>query len=368
MPGSVVQPVPVPAAKVEAEEKPKEEEDSNAEVFIAFARIFSGTLRPDSIIHVFSPKYDPLDTHCSKYVTTVPANQIKLFLMMGREIEPVDSVPAGNVFGIAGLEKHIMAAATLSSLPQCTPFRPMAFQSSPIVRVAVEPKNILKLKELVRGLKLLQQADPNVEVLVQESGEHVIVTAGELHLERCIRDLHDRFAPGVDLKVSAPIVSFRESLAPFGTMPSVHSMAHAPAPSTINSNASSSTNNNDEAAETEETEQKPKQHEFSVTASTANKLVSFTMRASALLNSLQFIFHCLKLNCLFVTVPLSSAAIALIDKNATLLKRLRTQQQHDPESGSFLQQFLAALTATPVSHGGALFRDLTVDRFFYFCL
>lgn len=39
------------------------------------------------------------------------------------------------------------------------------------------------LPKLVEGLKLLNQADPCVEVLVQETGEHVILTAGELHLE-----------------------------------------------------------------------------------------------------------------------------------------------------------------------------------------
>ena len=45
---------------------------------------------------------------------------------------------------------------------------------------------------LVKGLRLLNQADHCVEVLVQETGEHVIVAAGEVHLRRCIEDLTDR--------------------------------------------------------------------------------------------------------------------------------------------------------------------------------
>ena len=45
---------------------------------------------------------------------------------------------------------------------------------------------------LLSGLRLLNQADPCVEVKVQETGEHVIVAAGEVHLERCINDLRDR--------------------------------------------------------------------------------------------------------------------------------------------------------------------------------
>ena len=39
------------------------------------------------------------------------------------------------------------------------------------------------MSKLVEGLRLLNQADPCVETLVQATGEHVILTAGELHLE-----------------------------------------------------------------------------------------------------------------------------------------------------------------------------------------
>jgi len=39
------------------------------------------------------------------------------------------------------------------------------------------------MPKLVEGLRLLNQADPCVEVLVQETGEHVILASGELHLE-----------------------------------------------------------------------------------------------------------------------------------------------------------------------------------------
>jgi len=48
------------------------------------------------------------------------------------------------------------------------------------------------LQALVKGLKLLNQADPAVEVRVQETGEHVILTVGEVHLERCLEDLRER--------------------------------------------------------------------------------------------------------------------------------------------------------------------------------
>ena len=58
-----------------------------------------------------------------------------------------------------------------------------ALQTPPIVRVALEPAMPADLQKLVHGLKLLSQADPCVETFQQHTGEHVILTAGELHLE-----------------------------------------------------------------------------------------------------------------------------------------------------------------------------------------
>jgi translation elongation factor EF-G len=48
------------------------------------------------------------------------------------------------------------------------------------------------MDRLVRGMKLLNQSDPCVEVLVQDTGEHVIVAAGEVHLQKCLDDLRTR--------------------------------------------------------------------------------------------------------------------------------------------------------------------------------
>ena len=46
--------------------------------------------------------------------------------------------------------------------------------------------------KLVQGLKLLNQADPCVQIIIQDTGEHVLVTAGEVHLQRCLDDLRER--------------------------------------------------------------------------------------------------------------------------------------------------------------------------------
>lgn len=63
----------------------------------------------------------------------------------------------------------------------------MKFSVSPVVRVAVEPKNPADLPKLVEGLKRLAKSDPMVQCINEESGEHIIAGAGELHLEICLK-------------------------------------------------------------------------------------------------------------------------------------------------------------------------------------
>uniref|UniRef100_A0A8C1E2J7 Elongation factor-like 1 n=1 Tax=Cyprinus carpio carpio TaxID=630221 RepID=A0A8C1E2J7_CYPCA len=134
-----------------------------------------------------------------------------LYLLMGRELEELDEVPTGNVLGIGGMEEFILKSATISTSPSCPPFTPLNFEATPIVRVAVEPKHPSEMPKLVRGMRLLNQADPCAEVLIQETGEHVLVTAGEVHLQRCLDDLRERFAK-IEISASKPIIPFRETV------------------------------------------------------------------------------------------------------------------------------------------------------------
>ena len=117
-----------------------------------------------------------------------------LYLMMGRELREVDEVPCGNIVAIGGLEQHCLRSATLSSTPFCPSFSDMYQQTTPILRVAIEPKHPSRIKDLARGLKLLNQADPCVEVIEQDNGEQILCTAGEVHLQRCLEDLVNLYA------------------------------------------------------------------------------------------------------------------------------------------------------------------------------
>lgn len=180
------------------------------ECFLAFARIFSGVLHAGQKVFVLTALYDPLkEESMQKHVQE--AELQSLYLMMGQGLKPVASAKAGNVIAIRGLAQHILKSATLSSTLNCWPLSSMTFQVSPMLKVAIEPSDPADMGALIKGLRLLNRADPFVEVSISARGEHVLAAAGEVHLERCIKDLKERFAK-INLEVSAPLVSFKETI------------------------------------------------------------------------------------------------------------------------------------------------------------
>jgi translation elongation factor EF-G len=47
-----------------------------------------------------------------------------------------------------------------------------------------------------------------VQIVIEESGEHIVAGAGELHLEICLKDLEEDHAQ-IPIKKSDPVVSYR---------------------------------------------------------------------------------------------------------------------------------------------------------------
>ena len=59
-------------------------------------------------------------------------------------------------------------------------------QAAPIVRVAVEAALPSELPRLVEGLRLLNRADPFLEVTLQDKGEYVLGAAGASSAACCV--------------------------------------------------------------------------------------------------------------------------------------------------------------------------------------
>ncbi|ODV64637.1 P-loop containing nucleoside triphosphate hydrolase protein [Hyphopichia burtonii NRRL Y-1933] len=205
------------------EDEEEEEEETTPEVLVAFTRIYSGSLSKGQKITVVGPKYNPSNPNDDPINESQITREVEirdLFLIMGKEFVKVDRVPAGNIVGVVGLDNVVLKNATLmSEVPEQKPYINLASTSTlihnkPIMRIAVEPMNPLKLGKLERGLDLLAKADPVLEWYVDDdSGELIMCVAGELHLERCLKDLETRFATDCEVTVKEPVIPFREGLA-----------------------------------------------------------------------------------------------------------------------------------------------------------
>lgn len=181
------------------------------EHLIGFARLFSGQLSVGDEVYVLPPKFNPAQPHAHPQPKKIKISA--LYLLMGRSLEALQTVRAGTICGIEGLEGHILKTGTLCSQLEggINLAATTSTISQPIVRVALEPVNPLDLGKMIKGLKLLEQSDPCAIYEQMPSGEHVILTAGELHLERCMKDLRERYAK-CDIQPGEPIVPYRETI------------------------------------------------------------------------------------------------------------------------------------------------------------
>ena len=174
--------------------------------FFAFGRVFSGKVASGMKVRIQGPNYEP-----GKKDDLFLKSIQRTVLMMAARVEPIEDCPAGNIVGLVGIDQYLLKSGTITTSEMAYNLKVMKFSVSPVVQVAVDVKNTNDLPKLVEGLKRLSKSDPCVQCTTNESGEHIVAGAGELHLEICLKDLEDDHAC-VPIKISPPVVSYRETV------------------------------------------------------------------------------------------------------------------------------------------------------------
>merc|ERR1712127_96315 len=174
--------------------------------FYAFGRVFSGKIATEQKVRIMGPNFT-----WGKKEDLYEKSIQRTILMMGGKVEAIEDVPAGNICGLVGVDQFLVKTGTITTFKEAHNLKVMKFSVSPVVRVAVEPRNAADLPKLVEGLKRLAKSDPMVQCIIEESGEHIIAGAGELHLEICLKDLEEDHAQ-IPIKKSDPVVSYRETV------------------------------------------------------------------------------------------------------------------------------------------------------------
>lgn len=183
--------------------------------FYAFGRVFSGTVSSGQKVRIMGANYKP-----GKKEDLYEKNITRTVLMMGRTVESIPDVPCGNTVALSGVDQYLIKTGTIASIehPESHPIRSMKYSVSPVVRVAVRPKNPADLPKVVDGLKKLAKSDPLVVCEYDESGENVIAGCGELHVEICLNDLEKDYAQCEIIKED-PVVTYKETMTADSTEP-----------------------------------------------------------------------------------------------------------------------------------------------------
>jgi len=163
---------------------------------VAAGRLFSGTIKQGDEVYMNLAK------------RKVRIQQVSVYKGAQRII--VDGVSAGNIIGVVGL-KDVFTGETVSRNP-IEPFEAIKHLFEPVVTKSIEAKKAADLPKLVETLKQVKKEDPSIRIEINEqTGESLMSGMGELHLE--IIENRIRSEKGLDVKTSAPIIVYRETVS-----------------------------------------------------------------------------------------------------------------------------------------------------------
>ena len=189
----------------EIEVNPKDEEPVCAFVFktvadpyvgkLSYVRVFSGLLSTDSTL-----------VNVNKGVQQKVG---QLFLLLGKQQQPIGRVHAGDICAIPKL------AETSTGDTLCHPSRlvmlPPITYPEPVYQLAIAPKSREDEEKLTMGLNRLTEEDPSFRWWRDNEMKQTIMAGmGDLHLEVTMERLKRKF--GVDVELSTPKVPYRETI------------------------------------------------------------------------------------------------------------------------------------------------------------
>merc|ERR1719331_9809 len=112
--------------------------------FYAFGRVFAGTIATGQKVRIQGSHYKPGSKE-DLYIKSIQ----RTVLMMGRTQDAIQDVPCGNTVGLVGVDQYLLKTGTLTTLEDAHNIADMKYSVSPVVKVAVRPKDGKDLPKLV---------------------------------------------------------------------------------------------------------------------------------------------------------------------------------------------------------------------------
>ena len=170
--------------------------------FVGVSRVFSGKLCVGQSMYVSDQESTKVSVR-------------RMYMLMGSSLVPVSQAVAGTVVAFeVDTELTDSGGVTLCSEPGFSAILSPYSSAQAIVRVTAEVRRSQDEPRLDEGLRLLARSDPAVVVTRHpQTGERIVGCCGDEHLARCIQDLEQLYAVGINVIISPPIVEIRESIA-----------------------------------------------------------------------------------------------------------------------------------------------------------
>lgn len=162
---------------------------------VCAGRLYSGTIA------------NGMEVYANNAKTKARVQQVLVY--NGIKPEQMDSVPAGNVLAISGLNADVGDTITVN--PQ-TAFEEIKHIFQPVITKSIEVVKSADLPKLIEVLRKVGKEDPSIKIEInEETGENLLSGMGELHLE--IIEGRIKNEKGLEVKMGHPIVVYRETLA-----------------------------------------------------------------------------------------------------------------------------------------------------------
>ena len=180
---------------------------------VSLVRVFSGTLRPDTTVHVSGHLASFFGERTSHEDHDEDERIGALSVPLGKQLRPVDVVRAGDVCAVARLSRA-ETGDTVSAGEQPLVLRPWTLPE-PLLPVAVRARAEADEDKLSQGLQRLAAEDPTLRIEHNaETHQIVLWCMGEPHADVLLTRLERRYGAAVDqVELRVP---FRETFAAAG--------------------------------------------------------------------------------------------------------------------------------------------------------
>ena len=142
----------------------------------------------------------------------------RLVRMHADQMEDIDSIPAGYIGALFGIE---CASGDTFTAPDMHLSMTSMFVPEPVISLAIVPKDKVSQNNMSKALNRFTKEDPTFKTYVnQETGDTIVSGMGELHLDVYIERMRREYS--ADVETGMPRVAYRETITQRGEFNYTH--------------------------------------------------------------------------------------------------------------------------------------------------